>query len=70
MRLVNNNGQVHIVHVEVDTCLVRITRERHPIIKLQLDLTISFKDGLNKIKRIVNLDDELYDSIANIDSVS
>lgn len=66
MRLENNNGQVHIVHIEVETCLVRITRVNHPIVKLQFDLTISFLEGMRKIKNVVNLDDSLYDSIAEM----
>ena len=66
MKLVNSNGQTHIVYVNVDTCLVQITRMGHPMVSMQLDLTIGFVDGLNKIKRVVNLDDELYDMVSNI----
>ena len=64
MKLVNSNGQVHMVYVNVETCLVQITRMGHPMVSMQYDLTIGFVEGLNRIKRVVSLDDELYDMVS------
>lgn len=69
MKLVNNNGQVHLVYVDLSTCDVKITREGMSLVKLQFDLSIGFVDAMTKIKRIVNLEDELYQSLAGLEVV-
>lgn len=68
MRLTNTHGTIHHVHVQISTCDVYITREGRKLLKLQFDLSIGFVDGLNKIKRIVELDDEMYDFLAHSSS--
>jgi hypothetical protein len=64
MKLVNGNGQVHMVYVNIETCVVQISRMGHPMVTIRLDPAIGFADGLNKIKRVVSLDDELYDLVS------